>query len=819
LGTDRQLPIFAEVDLTGLFESDFEIDSFFEWFKHQISRGTEIFIIETTLFGKMALYGVRLTSPLTHTAQKGNKIKFKVEILFDEDTVSNGAPIALADVINIEEASRDNFVLLFGTDPEDDPLRFEIILPPAQGVLTGTPPNLLYTPNDNFVGTDCFNFVVMDRLNISKYATVELVVGGQLHPTAQFEYVIEAGQSIRISGSYYYKEGLGDGYPIKKGSAGQIAPASGEDTITIWSNNHVIDERDDVIISCKVIDWGDRTNYLGFFLGKGSMTSFTVEGALGDCKGEIFDDMFNGVAFVPPFFYTGAGRSFKRTFANANFNFLADYDFSEAIYMTQIFKDSMIEFFGMINSSKAQYMQEAFKGSNLLCMGGYDTTSAINRNNMFDDLQQTPTHPNASEISDIMTLNQLWTNGTGCGVDVLGITELTPNLSCSITSMDGTCQTVGSYRLDTANSAGALSYVWILSGSGVITDATANPVEITLDENATKTITISCVVTDAQTGKIVDSGNYTFTHGRTIGYANFTLSGSTTTITLETEIKRVMGSSYSGDVVIYNTRTSPTVYSGNLTQYPRVLLINTGEIQAHSRADGNIAIAGGWERGALQVTTAPQSGKLEIDNRGAIRGCGGKGGTGGKGKNDTYHKYVYNTAYSQASSCSINGHRYIHSPSIAMGRWIYGTNKTAYANGVSNSNNWVTISRLSGHYRRTGSRQQVICCDVCGDQYKIERRLSSYPARTGGAGGAGGRGRGFGFTNVARSGGSGSSPSGGNSGGSGGWGQTWGTKGNTGGTGGGGGSAGGGGYAHGAGVIGDSMIQWIAVGTINGGRT
>jgi hypothetical protein len=56
-------------------------------------------------------------------------------------------------------------ITLAATDPQNDPLTYRIVRAPA-GTLTGTPPNLIYTPSAvNCAGTDSFDFVADDGNN------------------------------------------------------------------------------------------------------------------------------------------------------------------------------------------------------------------------------------------------------------------------------------------------------------------------------------------------------------------------------------------------------------------------------------------------------------------------------------------------------------------------------------------------------------------------------------------------------------------------------------------------------------------------------
>src|SRR5205823_2095314 len=51
---------------------------------------------------------------------------------------------------------------LAGTDPDGDPLQFQVTSPPAHGQLSGTPPNLIYTPASGVSGSDSFTYIASD---------------------------------------------------------------------------------------------------------------------------------------------------------------------------------------------------------------------------------------------------------------------------------------------------------------------------------------------------------------------------------------------------------------------------------------------------------------------------------------------------------------------------------------------------------------------------------------------------------------------------------------------------------------------------------
>jgi uncharacterized repeat protein (TIGR02543 family) len=57
-----------------------------------------------------------------------------------------------------------------------DPLAFSIVDAPAHGQLSGAVPNMTYTPNEGYTGSDSFTFIVNDGTNDSNIATVTITV-------------------------------------------------------------------------------------------------------------------------------------------------------------------------------------------------------------------------------------------------------------------------------------------------------------------------------------------------------------------------------------------------------------------------------------------------------------------------------------------------------------------------------------------------------------------------------------------------------------------------------------------------------------------
>jgi uncharacterized protein (TIGR03437 family) len=113
----------------------------------------------------------------------------------------NRAPTANAGRAVTDEDKSVQFTLT-GSDPDGTALKYLIVTRPANGVLTGTPPALTFTPNLNFNGTDGFTFRASDGVLDSAPATVTLVVNSINDPpvlSVPAQQNIQVGQTLTFS--------------------------------------------------------------------------------------------------------------------------------------------------------------------------------------------------------------------------------------------------------------------------------------------------------------------------------------------------------------------------------------------------------------------------------------------------------------------------------------------------------------------------------------------------------------------------------------------------------------------------------------------
>lgn len=90
-------------------------------------------------------------------------------------TAVNDPPTADDTCVTTQE---DTYVsiTLTGCDPDGDVLTYSIVKSPSNGELSGTGPNLSYTPDENFNGSDSFTYKVNDGTTESAEATVSIKI-------------------------------------------------------------------------------------------------------------------------------------------------------------------------------------------------------------------------------------------------------------------------------------------------------------------------------------------------------------------------------------------------------------------------------------------------------------------------------------------------------------------------------------------------------------------------------------------------------------------------------------------------------------------
>ena len=121
-----------------------------------------------------------------------------------EIAAQNDQPVANAQAVSTNE-DNNVAITLIGSDIENSDLTYVVATQPTNGTLSGTAPNLTYTPNANFFGQDSFTFTVNDGELNSGAATVSItVVGENAVPVANAQTLSvneDADLAITLTGS------------------------------------------------------------------------------------------------------------------------------------------------------------------------------------------------------------------------------------------------------------------------------------------------------------------------------------------------------------------------------------------------------------------------------------------------------------------------------------------------------------------------------------------------------------------------------------------------------------------------------------------
>ena len=118
-------------------------------------------------------------------------------------TIENSAPVAEPQGVATDEDTAVA-ITLTGSDVDGDSLTYAVNVQPVQGTLSGTPPALIYTPNENYNGSGYFSFKANDGQTDSNTATVNLNINPVNDvPVAQAgpDQTVFVGDTVALDGS------------------------------------------------------------------------------------------------------------------------------------------------------------------------------------------------------------------------------------------------------------------------------------------------------------------------------------------------------------------------------------------------------------------------------------------------------------------------------------------------------------------------------------------------------------------------------------------------------------------------------------------
>lgn len=135
-------------------------------------------------------------------------------------TPVNDPPVAVAQNLTMTDEESINIVLE-GTDVDGTVESHEIVTRPESGTLTGTPPEMAYTPNAGFSGPDAFTFSVTDNAGATSTPAAITIEVMRPDPCPDDRHALEtlynttSGDSWRRKSGWLLAEDLGDWYGLQ----------------------------------------------------------------------------------------------------------------------------------------------------------------------------------------------------------------------------------------------------------------------------------------------------------------------------------------------------------------------------------------------------------------------------------------------------------------------------------------------------------------------------------------------------------------------------------------------------------------------------
>ncbi|MHC4582561.1 MAG: Ig-like domain-containing protein, partial [Planctomycetota bacterium] len=117
----------------------------------------------------------RYTGPDSFTFKVSDGTTDSAEATISINVTKNQVPMAEPQVVTTTE-DVPGPVILAGSDPDGDKVVYSVVTGPAHGTLSGTAPDLTYTPDRDFQGPDSFTFKVSDGAADSDPAIVSIAV-------------------------------------------------------------------------------------------------------------------------------------------------------------------------------------------------------------------------------------------------------------------------------------------------------------------------------------------------------------------------------------------------------------------------------------------------------------------------------------------------------------------------------------------------------------------------------------------------------------------------------------------------------------------
>ncbi|HEX8879600.1 MAG TPA: Ig-like domain-containing protein [Candidatus Acidoferrum sp.] len=108
-------------------------------------------------------------------------------------------PLAISQSVTVTANTPKVITLTATPGTPGDTLTYSVVSNPAHGTLTGTAPNVTYTPATNYVGPDSFTVDATENGVVSNTATVSITVGAGPPPPAANNQSVSTNKNTAVA--------------------------------------------------------------------------------------------------------------------------------------------------------------------------------------------------------------------------------------------------------------------------------------------------------------------------------------------------------------------------------------------------------------------------------------------------------------------------------------------------------------------------------------------------------------------------------------------------------------------------------------------
>lgn len=338
-------------------------------------------------------------------------------------------------VTTVEDTPED--ITLVGDDVDGDVLTYTVMTDPLHGTLSGSPPDITYSPDQDYSGPDSFDFIVNDGLLDSDPGTITIMVSAENDPPVAINQSVSTDEdnslAVTLTGSDSEHDPLtfrinnAPGHGSLAGTAPFVtyhpdANYYGTDSFTFIASDGSADSPPGTV-SITIVAVNDVPSASDISDSTQENTADTWNPVVADVDG----DKLNCSIFAQP----GGGASASVTIDCSSGQYIPPPGYSG----TDSFTYQVCDTSGACNQAVVSYTISA----NSLHVGDLDGSAALSPRNRWDAMVTIEVHDALENLVADAFVEGTWSDGASgggsCTTNASGVCLITkPNLKSNVTS-------------------------------------------------------------------------------------------------------------------------------------------------------------------------------------------------------------------------------------------------------------------------------------------------------------------------------------------------------------------------------------------------